>query len=55
MPSSRAMKKRTFGSNSCSIERPVPLMRLVSRTEYVVQFSDQIIHFGRCLDRSFDG
>ena len=29
-------------------------MILIGCTEAVVQFSDQVTHFGRCLDRSFD-
>ena len=29
-------------------------MLLTGRTEDVVQFPDQVTHFGRCLDRSFD-
>ena len=34
--------------------QPVPLMALIYGPEHVVQFPDQVIHFGRCLDRSFD-
>jgi hypothetical protein len=34
--------------------QPVPLMALIRGPEHVVQFADQVMHFGRCLDRSFD-
>jgi hypothetical protein len=29
-------------------------MCLVCRTEHVIQFIDQVMHLGCCLDRSFD-
>jgi hypothetical protein len=35
--------------------QPVPLMALIRGPEHVVQFPDQVTHFGRCLDCSFDG
>jgi hypothetical protein len=34
--------------------KAVTLMGLICRPEYVVQFADQVMQFGRCLDDSFD-
>src|SRR5215831_4270514 len=31
--------------------QPMPLMLFVGRTEHVVEFSDQVTRFDRCLDR----
>ena len=32
----------------------MPLMLSVGSTEHVVEFSDQVTHFERCLDRLFN-
>ena len=32
----------------------MPLMLFVGSTEHVVEFSDQVTHFERCLDRLFN-
>ena len=35
--------------------KAVPLMRLVDCTEHIIQFSDHVMDFGRCLDHPLDG
>jgi len=37
-----------------ALRQPVPVMALICSPEHVVQFADQVMHFGSCFDHSFD-
>ena len=53
-PSSRVTKKREIRLEQLLDRKAVPLMLFVDRTEHVIEFLDQVTHFGGCLDHSFN-